>query len=71
MKGIVFGVFLWFLAQLIILSMAHAGGYLAVANGEKWCGENPSIVEAELLGAVFPMTEFTFVNTDWCWVPEK
>lgn len=79
MKTFLFAVFVWFLFQIVFVSAAGQMNsdriHNLVATGvdpaqaESYvtdgCDESP--VLAFLAGAVFPITEFSFVSGEYCW----
>ena len=81
MKNFTFAVFVWFLCQLILLSMASATNGLedaqAVASGKAAsiaasqaarCDVqhiNPGV--ARVMTLIMPLAETTLVKGEWCW----
>lgn len=70
MKNFIFCVFVWFLFQLVLLSGTRAEKSLEVAQGrDVSCEYKETLLStANLGGVLFPITEFTFIKGDWCWV---
>lgn len=68
MKEFMYVVFVWFLIQLVMISAAVSMNDLKSAQGTYSCdATSVSPIEAYLMGAFMPMTEFTFVKGDFCW----
>lgn len=66
MKKITFGIFIWFVVQLVVVSGSIASNSLPSAQVGYTCPTTTGF-EAYVLGAIVPITEFTFIKGGWCW----
>jgi len=70
MKNFVFGVFVWFLAQLVLVSVGTNINSVMVLNGaqtkEEACRINHSFM-AGVGGLLMPILMFDFIDGDFCW----
>lgn len=67
MKKFIFGIFVWFLIQFVLMSGASAMNSLNYVKNDYKCDyENVSSSEALLTGLIIPLTQIHSLG-DWCW----
>lgn len=58
---------IWFTVQLVLLSaIGNLNAVQGYTPSKETCEKTPPVIGL-IMGGLFPINQFTFITSDWCW----